>query len=91
MMMLETAAMATLTIRNLDDSLKERLRVRAASHGHSMEEEVRVILKQAVGGMSGASLWALSRELFNGERGIDLASPERVQDRPGPDLGSDSK
>ncbi|MFM2443893.1 MAG: hypothetical protein RJB09_1079, partial [Pseudomonadota bacterium] len=33
----------------------------------------------------------LSRELFNGERGIDLASPERVQDRPGPDLGSDSK
>ncbi len=83
--------MATLTIRNLDHSLKERLRVRAASHGHSMEEEVRVILKQAVGGMSGASLWALSRELFNGERGIDLASPERVQDRPGPDLGSDSK
>ena len=56
-----------------------------------MEEEVRVILKQAVGGMSGASLWALSRELFNGERGIDLAPPERVQDRPGPDLGSDSK
>jgi plasmid stability protein len=91
MTMLESAAMATLTIRNLDDSLKERLRVRAASHGHSMEEEARVILKQAVGGMSGASLWALSRELFTGECGIDLTSSERVQDRPGPDLGGDSK
>jgi hypothetical protein len=32
------AKMATLTIRNFDDALKERLRVRAAEHGHSMED-----------------------------------------------------
>ncbi len=35
--------MATLTIRNLDPAIKERLRVRAAEHGRSMEAEVRVI------------------------------------------------
>lgn len=37
--------MATLTIRNIDDDLKARLRVEAAQHGHSMEEEVRTILR----------------------------------------------
>ncbi len=37
--------MASMTIRNLDDSLKQRLRLRAASHGRSMEDEVRDILK----------------------------------------------
>ena len=33
--------MGSITIRNLDDTLKRRLRVRAAEHGRSMEEEVR--------------------------------------------------
>ncbi|MBB3235675.1 bifunctional phosphopantothenoylcysteine decarboxylase/phosphopantothenate--cysteine ligase CoaBC [Phyllobacterium endophyticum] len=36
--------MASITIRNLDDSIKERLRLRAAANGRSMEEEVRIIL-----------------------------------------------
>jgi antitoxin FitA len=40
--------MASLTIRNLDESLKGRLRVRAASSGHSMEEEARRILRAAL-------------------------------------------
>ena len=40
--------MATLTIRNLDDDLKSILRMQAASHGQSMEEEVRSILRQAL-------------------------------------------
>lgn len=39
--------MATLTIRDLEPEVKERLRVRAAKRGHSMEEEARVILRQA--------------------------------------------
>ena len=39
---------ATLTIRNVDAALKERLRVRAAQHGHSMEAEVRDILKETL-------------------------------------------
>ena len=40
--------MASITIRNLDDDLKRRLRVRAAEHGRSMEAEAREILRQAV-------------------------------------------
>lgn len=40
--------MATITVRNLDDDVKELLRIAAARKGHSMEEEVRLILKQAL-------------------------------------------
>ena len=40
--------MASITIRNLDDDLKRRLRVRAAERGRSMEEEVRDILREVV-------------------------------------------
>lgn len=39
--------MASLTVRQLDDSLKKLLRLRAARHSRSMEDEVRVILRQA--------------------------------------------
>lgn len=39
---------ATLTIRNVDPRLKEKLRVRAAQHGHSMEAELRDILRRAL-------------------------------------------
>ena len=41
--------MASITIRNLDDEVKTRLRVRAAGNGRSMEEEARRILRDAVG------------------------------------------
>jgi antitoxin FitA len=40
--------MAQLVVRNLDDQLKERLRQSAAAHGHSMEEEARLILHRAL-------------------------------------------
>lgn len=40
--------MASLTIRNIEDSLKECLRVRAARHGRSMEEEARQVLRQSL-------------------------------------------
>ena len=36
--------MASITIRNLDDAIKEKLRLRAALNGRSMEEEVRLLL-----------------------------------------------
>jgi plasmid stability protein len=39
--------MATLHIRNLKDSAKESIRIRAAVHGRSMEAEARAILEQA--------------------------------------------
>jgi antitoxin FitA len=40
--------MATLTIRRLDEKTKTRLRIRAAHHGRSMEEEAREILRSAL-------------------------------------------
>ena len=42
--------MATITIRNLDEKTKARLRVRAAQHGRSMEEEARTLLQSRVAG-----------------------------------------
>jgi phosphopantothenoylcysteine decarboxylase/phosphopantothenate--cysteine ligase len=39
--------MASLTVRQLDDKLKTRLRLRAARHGRSMEDEIRVLLREA--------------------------------------------
>jgi len=45
--LLEETAMASLTVRQLDDRLKKQLRLRAARHSRSMEDEVRVILRQA--------------------------------------------
>lgn len=76
--------MASLTIRNIDEELKERLRVRAALQGHSMEEEARLILRRAVGGLSGQEVWRLSRSLFAGTEGVELEQPDRSRDRPGP-------
>ena len=40
--------MAAVSIRNLDDGVKERLRIRPAAHGRSMEAEIREILVEAV-------------------------------------------
>jgi hypothetical protein len=45
--------MAQLIVRNLEDDVRDKLRVRAQSHGRSMEEEVRDILRAAV--VAGAS------------------------------------
>ena len=40
--------MASITIRNLEEPLKARLRIRAATHGRSMEEEARDILRNVL-------------------------------------------
>lgn len=77
--------MASITIRNLAADLKARLRVRAARHGRSMEEEARTILRHALGrARTPANLAQLSRELF-GRRGIDLEPhpPVDVRRPPG--------
>ena len=42
--------MAQLVVRNLEEKVRRRLRQRAKSHGRSMEEEVRVIIRDAVSG-----------------------------------------
>lgn len=70
--------MATLTIRNLDDSLKSKLRVRAAEHGWSMEAEVRAILHIALhdNGDTGG-LGSRMHERFSAIGGVDLELPDR--------------
>lgn len=40
--------MASMTIRDIDEKLKVRLRIQAARHGRSMEEEARDILRTAL-------------------------------------------
>jgi len=88
---LEAPAMATMTIRNLDDDLKARLRMRAARHGRSMEEEARSILRAALAHRveddSGASLYAAIRARVEPFGGIDLDLSPREPQRDPPDFG----
>jgi plasmid stability protein len=83
--------MASITIRKLDDGVKAKLRIRAAQHGHSMEEEVREILVSAVQGnpASQENLYDAMRARMAkaGISGIDLPEPERGPWRAGPDFG----
>ena len=70
--------MASITVENIDDGLKQRLRVRAAGHGRSMEEEVREILREVVGdGMPPDDLAAAIRKRVASLGGVDLDVPER--------------
>lgn len=78
--------MASLTIRKLDDSLKTRLRVQAATHGHSMEEEVRNILRAALGQDAPAprNLYDRIRARVAESGGFDIELPPREPMRDPP-------
>lgn len=80
--------MASITIRNLDDDLKARLRVQAARHGRSMEEEVRSILRGALEAapLTGQSLVDSIREMVAPYGGIELELPARGPQRDPPDF-----
>jgi plasmid stability protein len=71
--------MASLTIRDFDPEMKERLRIRAARHGRSMEEEVRVILRStlAEGTSNPMKLGTAIHRRFAALNGVDLALPTR--------------
>ena len=55
----------TLTVRNLDDAVKQKLRLQAARHGQSMEAEAREILARGV----------LDDYAFSSTQGFELAEP----------------
>jgi antitoxin FitA len=77
--------MATLTIRKLDPAVKERLRVRAAQRGHSMEEEARRILSESCGPASRPdNLADIALRLFGEQNGIELELPTRQMGRAPP-------
>ena len=79
--------MASITIRNLDETVKTQLRVRAAEHNRSMEEEARVILRDAVRPIGPKqSLVDIARKWFGPENGIDLELPPRTPMREPPSL-----
>ncbi len=79
--------MASITIRNLDDEVKTRLRVHAAEHGRSMEEEARVILRKAVGrDPESGNLATIARSIFGPTNGVDLELPSREPMREPPPL-----
>jgi plasmid stability protein len=79
--------MASITIRNLDDEVKRRLRVRAAQHGRSMEEEAREILRQVVALPSAPkNLGQSIHDRFAVIGGVDLELPPRGLMRAVPDF-----
>jgi len=78
--------MASITIRNLDEETKARLRVRAAHAKRSMEEEARQILRAALkrDAREPVNLAEAIRERFRPLGGVDLQLPERQAMRDPP-------
>jgi len=72
--------MASITIRQLDEALKKLLRLRAARHGRSMEDEVRTILRQAAEETGHEMLEAFTPPAAQGARApVVAALPEQAQ------------
>lgn len=78
--------MATLTIRNIDDETKARLRIVAANAGHSMEEHVRALIASEVANTVprvGFGTWANAHFANTGSptraKSADLIAPARKE------------
>lgn len=81
--------MAVMTIRNIDDTIKNRLRVRAAMRGRSMEDEARDILRSALSTEvpRPRNLGHAIQERFGTLGGVDLPDTPRDAIRPPVDFG----
>lgn len=81
--------MASMTIRNLDDQLKARLRIQAAQHGRSMEDEARNILRIALSAepVRSPNLAEAIRNRMAQSGGVDLELPAREAIREPLDIG----
>jgi plasmid stability protein len=81
--------MASLTIRQIDDDLKARLRLRAATNNNSMEEEARRILRSALtkpAAEHGDFVTRIRRMVDAAGGGVDLELPPRGPGRPLPEV-----
>ncbi len=79
--------MASITIRNIQDSLKTRWRVRAAERGRSMEEEVRQILDEALDHASPRNLADMALQIFGPANGVELPPHPEVKASRAVDFG----
>lgn len=81
--------MAVMTIRNIDDVIKKRLRVRAAVNGRSMEDEARDILRSALStdDPRPRNLAHAIHERFGSLGGVDLPEVPREAIRQPVDFG----
>jgi len=68
--------MATITVRDLDERVRDRLRERAAANGRSMEAEARVILADAVMDVAWLTTLVKVSSTYSAD-GPDLEQPER--------------
>lgn len=81
--------MGTLMIRDLDDTVKARLRIQAAENGRSMEAEARVLLAAALTGRRPArGLGSYIHEQFAGVGDSELPVPPRTDAARAADLGT---
>ena len=72
--------MAVLTIRDFDESLKAKLRIRAAEHGRSMEAEVRAILTAVLTKSdSGPGMGTRIRQRFADVEEVSVELPQRTE------------
>jgi antitoxin FitA len=72
--------MAALSIRDLDETVKRRLQLRAARNGRSMEAEARAILTEAVREPAdSAGLFTALLDRFGTLGGVDLELPDRAE------------
>ncbi len=71
--------MTTLTVRNIEPVIKDKLRMAAAAHGRSMEEEVRTILRNALAQpIASAGLGSRIHARFAALGGVELNVPKRT-------------
>ena len=73
--------MPDLLIKDVELEDKERLRVQAAQHGHSMQEELRIIFHEGVSPSPGKSWYSALRGAFDGLEAEGFALPERQAPR----------
>ena len=82
--------MASITIRNIEDGVKSRLRIQAAFHGRSMEDEAREILRSVLNRdpTRPGNLASSIRNRFRKFGGVEFPPVEREPMREPPTFGS---
>jgi len=84
--------MATITIRNLEESTKARLRLSAAQHGCSMEELARRILRRGISSQEGEKgIGSRIHQIFVEVGGVELDLPVRSTPRIAPQFSEDEE